>query len=134
MIKGSCLCGQVSFEVHGDLADASLCHCSICRKATGSGFGAYGEIPEQDLVWARGEALLREYRVSDLLTKFFCEHCGSTLATRHQSWPGYYYLSLGCLDGNPQIELEYQQFVDSKASWITIDDKLKQYADWSDED
>ena len=81
MIKGSCLCGQVSFEVHGELADASLCHCSICRKATGSGFGAYGEIPEQDLVWARGEALLREYRVSDLLTKFFCAHCGSTLAT-----------------------------------------------------
>lgn len=134
MITGACLCGQVSFEVHGGFSEASLCHCSICRRATGSGFGAYGEVKEDHLVWPQGKALLGEYRVSDLLRKFFCKNCGSTIATHHQSWPEYYYLSLGCLDGNPDVEIEYHQFVDSKASWVKIGDELAQYAEWPDED
>ena len=40
MIKGSCLCGGVKFEIRGSKGPFELCHCNRCRKATGSAFAA----------------------------------------------------------------------------------------------
>lgn len=36
VVKGECLCAEVKFEVDGELPDLYQCHCSLCRKATGS--------------------------------------------------------------------------------------------------
>lgn len=33
MIKGSCLCGKVKFEISGKPSSLSYCHCSRCRSA-----------------------------------------------------------------------------------------------------
>jgi hypothetical protein len=39
-VTGSCLCGAVSFEVSGAFDSFFLCHCSRCRKDTGSAHAA----------------------------------------------------------------------------------------------
>ena len=33
---GKCLCGEVQFEILGDLPNLYQCHCSLCRKVSGS--------------------------------------------------------------------------------------------------
>lgn len=38
--SGSCLCGEVTFEIEGDFEDFYLCHCERCRKDTGSAHAA----------------------------------------------------------------------------------------------
>ena len=38
MYKGSCLCGSIQFELKGGVEDPIYCHCSLCRKASGSAF------------------------------------------------------------------------------------------------
>ncbi len=133
MTTGTCLCGEVKFEIEGDITDASLCHCSICRKATGSAFGAYGEVQSDKIMWTQGKDQLNEFRATEVLIKYFCEKCGSTLASHHQSWPECIYISLGCLDEHPKVELKYHQFVASKASWENICDEIKQYTEWPNE-
>ena len=35
MIRGSCLCGDVAFEIEGEVTPIQLCHAERCRKATG---------------------------------------------------------------------------------------------------
>ena len=35
VIRGSCLCRAVQFEIHGKITDIGMCHCSKCRKVSG---------------------------------------------------------------------------------------------------
>jgi hypothetical protein len=51
MIKGSCTCGDVEFHISGELTDVSFCHCSICRKVSGSAFASYGSTPIGKFEW-----------------------------------------------------------------------------------
>lgn len=134
MITGACLCGAVKFEIDGDLVDVSICHCSICRRATGSAYGAYGGVELARFKWTRGEDRLREFIATDSLRKYFCSICGSTLASLHRSWPEFIYLSLGCIDGSPELSIGYHQFVASKASWVTLPDGVRQFEAWPDDD
>lgn len=134
MIDGSCLCGRVRYRVEAGISDASLCHCSQCRRASGAAFGAYASVPGDAFSWLQGESLLRHYRVSESLEKWFCSACGSTLLSRHQNWPEALYLSLGNIDGDVEVRLEYHQFVDSRASWDEIHDDLPRYAAFPEEE
>ncbi|MFT5504092.1 MAG: hypothetical protein ACI845_002915 [Gammaproteobacteria bacterium] len=133
MIKGSCLCGQIKFELDSKHLLASLCHCSICRKSSGAAFGSYGEILIDDIHWITDKDQLIQFNYSIMLSKYFCGQCGSTVATHHESWPEYWYISLGCLDGEPPISVEYHQFTGSQASWHEINDQLPQFPQWPDE-
>ena len=130
MITGSCLCGEVKFAIDGEFTEASICHCSICRRATGSASGAYGGVRLAHFKWTQGEDQLSEFSATDLLKKYFCKICGSTLVSLHLSWPEYAYISLGCLEGGPKLSIDYHQFVASKAGWETIPAGVKQFKEW----
>ena len=133
MIRGECLCGGIAFEVAGPLSDASLCHCSRCRRATGSAFGAYAAAPASALRWTRGEDLLRDYEQSPQVTRRFCGRCGSLLVTLHALEPGLVHVSLGCLDDGSGVTPGYHQFTGSKADWHAIADGLPRHAAWPEE-
>lgn len=49
MYKGSCLCGSIHFQLQGTLTDIIHCHCSLCRKASGSAYATNGFINAEDL-------------------------------------------------------------------------------------
>ena len=52
MIHGSCLCGAIRFEFIKPAGPFELCHCTRCRKVTGSAFfsGLYVRIEDFRLV------------------------------------------------------------------------------------
>ena len=54
-IAGSCLCGGVRFEIAKALGPFELCHCSRCRKASGSAFAAMLGVRSSDFHFV-GEA------------------------------------------------------------------------------
>jgi len=132
MIEGGCLCGCIKFVVDQALEDISYCHCSICRKSSGSAFAAYGATLIRNFKWLLGEDRLSEFKVSDDLIKLFCSSCGSTLVTHHQSEPEIYHVSLGCLNNTAKLKPQYHQFFNSKANWYQADDDLPKYREWPD--
>lgn len=134
MTQCSCLCKSIKLKIVGGLTDVSFCHCSICRKATGSAFAAYGTTPKENVDWIIGRDVLQEYKLSQYITKFFCSNCGSTIITHHSEEPDNYHVSLGCLDENRDLNPLYHQYVDSKPSWSVISDSLKQYPGWPDDE
>ena len=41
MAKGRCLCGALNYELDVPFSAMTHCHCSMCRKHHGTGFGTY---------------------------------------------------------------------------------------------
>jgi len=130
MFKGKCHCESVEYVITTKPQDCCLCYCSVCRKLTGSGMGAYGASKLENFQWVRGEDCLSDYQQNQTTTRYFCQRCGSYLASKHSQSPKMIYLSLGCLDGSAKLELKYQQFVASRPSWATTMSDVPTHDEW----
>src|SRR5436305_10740675 len=129
VVRGSCLCGGVRFEATPPFRIAVHCHCSRCRKHSGTFGLTQGRVAKERFRLLRGEELLHIYRSDpSAKAKVFCVECGSSLFGG--DWPDGDEVSirLGSLDGDPQIRPEYHTFVGSHAPWEELpDDGLPRY-------
>lgn len=128
MIRGSCLCQGVRFEIHGMLGRASHCHCSMCRKAHGAAFGSYALVKASEFRITAGTELIARYRSSPDVDRTFCSRCGATLQFLRLSRPGNVFVALGVLDDDPGVRPAMHIYVGSKAPWVEIADGLPQHA------
>jgi hypothetical protein len=127
MIRGSCLCRGVKFEIHGGLGRSSHCHCSMCRKAHGAAFGSYAAARVADFRLVSGAELILRYRSSPGVERSFCSRCGSTLQFISERRPDVVDVALGVLDDDPGIRVAHHIFVGSKAPWVEITDSLPRF-------
>jgi len=126
-LRGSCLCNGIQYRVTGPLTEPLNCHCSMCRKATGSAFRTRAAVATDAFQWVQGEDLLSRYESSPGNVRTFCRVCGSTLVTIFPGAPETLGLALGTLDDDPGIEPQLHVFVGSKAPWHDITDALPRY-------
>jgi hypothetical protein len=129
-ITGGCLCGGVRFEATLPFSDANYCHCSRCRKHSGSEFGVQARVPREQFRLLSGEELITVYRPEGGRVKAFCSVCGSSLFGRE--WPegDEIAIRLGALDGDPGIRPEFRTFAASAPPWAPVpDDGLPRYAE-----
>ena len=117
-ITGECFCGAVTYEVSGKLRDARSCHCSRCRKAFSSQASAYALVDPAEFSWLTGEDLLTSYIGKHGAGLKFCSQCGSTLCGVVDE--NVHGVTLGCVNGDPEIEISLHIFVGSKATWEVI--------------
>ena len=128
MVGGSCLCGGVRFEVTMPFRRANHCHCSRCRKHSGTFGETQGRVRREGFRLLQGEELIRVYRPDSGAVKAFCSVCGSSLFGG--TWPEGDEVSVrfGALDGDPGIRPQYRSFVGSKAEWDELpEDGLPRY-------
>jgi hypothetical protein len=126
MIEGGCFCGAVRYRVEGHLMPARACHCSQCRKEFNGASSAYAPLCEaSSFFWLQGEEKLTKYVDSHGWGLAFCSVCGSTLCGILNGI--VYGVTLGCVDGDPQVEIEMHLFVGSKARWDHIGGATPQY-------
>jgi hypothetical protein len=128
MLRGSCLCGGVRYEICGALRQALNCHCSMCRKAHGAAFRSRASVSATDFRWVAGEELVTYYESSPGNHRGFCGVCGSPLLSRFDHDRSVYGLPLGALDDHPGVRPGLHVHVASKAPWFDITDDLPQYA------
>ena len=127
MLRGSCLCGAIRYEVRGPIGRVSHCHCAMCRKAHGAAFATYGRVERSHFVLISGAHDVASYESSPGVSRTFCRRCGSTLQFIRDSRPTTLSLALGTLDDDPKIEAGVHIFVASKAPWFQITDDLPQH-------
>lgn len=132
MNKGSCVCDAICYEIEVTPFDCVYCYCSICRGLTGGAMGAYGTVLKTDINWLRGKEQLSVYQQTSNTKRMFCSYCGSFMLSTHELAPDKIYLSLGCLEKDAGLAIEYQQFVASKPQWLKIDLSVPQYDGWPD--
>ncbi len=76
-MAGGCQCGRVRYEASIDSPEAYLCHCKMCRKATGGVSIAFRSIAKRDVAWTTQEP--DYYRSSPIARRGFCNACGTPL-------------------------------------------------------
>lgn len=96
-MKGSCLCGAVSYLIEGPLRSSVACHCSQCRKTSGHYWSATQVNAEQ--ITIVGADALTWFRSSPKAERGFCSLCGSSLFWRHDDDGGAVSIGSGTLDG-----------------------------------
>ncbi len=126
MIKGSCLCGKVKFEISGEISLMANCHCSMCRKNHGAPYVTYAGVDASQLSWVQGEDLIADYQSSEKVHRGFCRECGSNLPLPGESG-GQIFIPAGSLDDDPGVKPQVHIFVASKAPWVEINDDLPQF-------
>ena|SRR5581483_1674071 len=127
MQTGSCLCGAVTYEVQGQLAPVQLCHCSMCRRASGSAFASNMPVRAADFRITSGEGALKAYESSPGKERVFCGACGSPIISRSRGDPGRVRVRAGTLDEPAPTHAAFHFHVASKAAWLPIADDLPQY-------
>ncbi len=127
-VLGRCLCGAVEFELSGALADFYQCHCSQCRKVTGSASNAGLFVADKNFRWLGGEPELTHYVKDSGYNASFCRCCGSVMPNVFRGGGGYW-VPAGALESDGGAEVAAHLHVDSRARWDVIGGTARQYAD-----
>ena len=116
------------FEIAAPLLGASYCHCSRCRRRTGTAASANGRTAPGSFRIVQGLEHVRSWTPEGGAEKAFCGRCGSALFSRTADEPPRIGVRLGALDDEPGVRPSYRQFVADAASWEAIpDDGLPRY-------
>jgi len=114
---GACLCGAVRFEISGEFESFFLCHCSRCRKDTGSAHAANLFSSTAAITWLSGQDNIRTYRVPDTRhERSFCSECGSALPSI-QAMGALLVVPAGSVDTVINIRPTAHICCASRASW-----------------
>lgn len=127
MITGQCLCGEVHIELSGAISDIIHCHCSLCRKNSGTAYATNGFVNAAQFSVVKGRDRLSAFSFKPGRTRYFCEHCGSPVYSANDDDPHRYRLRLGILDSDIVERPISHNFVSSKANWEDLDATLPRY-------
>jgi len=127
-VKGSCFCKHVSYEISDNMGVFQYCHCSRCRKVTGSAHAANLFVAPDDFKWLAGEESVIQYDPPE--TKYFatafCRHCGSNLPWLSKSGR-VVIIPAGTLDDDPGIRPSQNIFCGSRPGWYAPASALPEY-------
>jgi hypothetical protein len=129
MAKGECNCGAVQFTIDAELSGVFVCHCSICRRFTGSNGIAVLVIDNEKFRWVRGQEHIATWKKPGTEWEgWFCKVCGSPVPGEND--PARMFVPAGSItEGGDELRVIHHIWVDSKAAWDVIGDAGKQHTE-----
>jgi hypothetical protein len=127
MATGECNCGAVKFEIDMELSKVFMCHCSICRRATGSNGIAVLVVPNEKLRWVQGEEHIATWKKPNTEWQtWFCRICGSPVPGEND--PKTMFVPAGTItSGGDALKVVHHIWVGSKAAWDEIGGSGRQH-------
>jgi hypothetical protein len=128
-LTGSCLCGTVRYTATGEVTRFYHCHCSRCRKASGTGH-ASNMFFKGRLVWDSGQEQVASYKVpeAERFTNCFCKNCGSRVPRFIEKF-GMVFIPAGSLDNEPSAMPQARIFTAYRASWSCDTSPLPEFSE-----
>lgn len=115
-MKGECLCGEVTFEIHGELPNLYQCHCSLCRKVTGSSANAATFVDQGAFRWLSGQERISSFQKPTGYRSDFCSACGSPVPNPLRG-KALMWVPAGLLDERFDAAVSMHLHLGSAASW-----------------
>jgi len=127
MIKGSCSCKSVEFELTAKPVVMGTCHCSRCRKV---GSSILVIVKKESFNLLKGKNEISTYKPEEGFKYYrnFCKNCGTSLGeilSEDETFP----ISAHCFDDDPIVRNKFHEFVSSKPKWYDICDNAEQFSD-----
>jgi hypothetical protein len=131
MFRGSCLCGGVKFEIEHAVGPFELCHCTRCRKVSGSAYLTWLGVRREDFRFVQGEDLIKTFElpVSESPPPYdtsFCSRCGSQVPSPSKTQQPVFEIPAGALDDDPHIRPDKHIYIEFMAPWDHVADDLPQ--------
>jgi hypothetical protein len=115
ILKGSCLCGARAYEIDGQIDAVWVCHCSLCRKASGSNGNSILIVPRGQFRWVKGEDHAVTYALRPTYSITRCKTCGTPLPAEEDE--ANVYVTAGTLDTPLRKGVRARLFCASRADW-----------------
>lgn len=111
--KGGCQCGEIRFEIDGELEKASICHCRMCQKAFGNFFAPLVSANKNNISWPKSKPAY--FQSSNFVKRGFCPKCGTPLTYEA---PDGIFLAIGAFDNPSIVEPKFQYGIESRISYL----------------
>ncbi|WP_341863118.1 GFA family protein [Gymnodinialimonas sp. 57CJ19] len=113
--NGACLCGAVRFRIDGAFEHFFLCHCTRCRKDSGSAHSANLFSTSAQLEWLAGADLVAVFQLPKTRhVKAFCTCCGSAMPVMQK---GFLSVPAGAIDTELTLRPAAHICTGSRAGW-----------------
>ena len=121
-LTGGCQCGSVRYEITAEPIALYACHCSECRKQSGSSFGMSLIVPRaafkitvgEPKCWSRSSAQGSDVRC------WFCPDCGTRVWHVSSGSPTFRSVKGGTLDEQVSLDGAVHLFTDRKLDGVGI--------------
>jgi hypothetical protein len=131
-MTATCACGQAAITVNAPPVMLGVCHCTNCKRRTGSAFGISAYFERSSVVDQRGETRAYAFHHAaqnhDQL-RHFCTHCGTTLFWTVSNLPDRIGIAGGCFAGEGLPEPTYSVTDGKREPWLTLPEAWTKYVD-----
>ncbi|MGE4531475.1 MAG: GFA family protein [Acidithiobacillus sp.] len=128
-MRGSCLCGQVQYEVKELASAIQHCSCRICRKAHAAAFNTSAAVQPEHFKCLSGEQLLKAFESSPGKHRYFCSNCGTHLIKKTEGRETFT-LRVATLDDDPHQVPEFQIWASHQVPWLHYGSDVVAYPEW----
>lgn len=126
LLKGSCMCGSIKYEVIEKPQLSFLCQCRQCQKITGSGHSAEFVVLEK-AVSLTGELKSYEMKSDQGNTVYsqFCPTCGNPILKKSTGYPGLVFFHAATLEEPERFNPEKVFWCSSGQPWDYVNPELE---------
>jgi len=116
VVAGGRQCGAVRYALHVAPENAPVCHCRVCRRATGGLFAALAGAPTNAFAWSRGEPAV--FASSSLAKRGYCRDRGAPLSFSYDYPEAHFYVTSGSMDDPEAAPSLKQVGIESRVGWV----------------
>jgi hypothetical protein len=124
LLSGKCMCGAVSWSSTKPMVYTAICHCRDCRKAASSDYVSWFGVGTNGLTW---KGPRKHYKSSPLVTRSFCEICGSPLSFKTEVIKEQTHLYAATLDDVSLYKPTAHLYWSERLAWVSFADNLPKH-------
>ncbi|WP_280152217.1 GFA family protein [Piscinibacter sp. XHJ-5] len=128
-MRGSCLCGTITYEASQLDSPIRHCACRTCRKAHSAAFNTSASVRQEHFKWLSGAELLSSFESSPGKRRYFCSRCGSQMVAQRAD-SGLFVLRVATLDDDPGQTPQSRIWGSHDVPWLAHGADLPVYPQW----
>ena len=126
LLKGSCMCGSVQYEIKAEPQLSFLCQCKQCQQITGSGHSAEFVVPsEATSISGVLKCYEMESDIGSTVSSEFCPTCGNPVFKKSSGYPGLLFFHAATLNTPELFKPQKVFWASSGQPWDYVDPKLE---------
>lgn len=121
MATGGCFCRDITWSTDALPSSVHYCHCSICRRWTGSPFATLAWFPLASVRWAGSSPVI--FRTSPIAVRTHCARCGTPLCLIYDC-QDQLALAVGSFDEPETVTPNHHYGSEGRLRWVDIGKSL----------
>ena len=131
-MKGSCLCGEIQYEVTELDSPIEHCACTTCRKAHAAAFSSAARVRKEHIKWLKGENRLSAFESSPGKRRCFCSNCGTHLVAEIDGVE-HVMLRVATLDDDPGQKPRVLIWQSDEVPWLAYGPDIPAFDGWGED-